>query len=279
MHAQRNDVPKARAWMLNWWKWLLRCLLLWLMGGVLLSLFAPHWTSLFVHELLGLVAGLVVLVHLVLNRWFWTQFLVKPQQWLMSKTLSNVTFHLKRGKTADKARQLESWGLLQVIGQGLNGLLPRIVGLGLVISLLATIISGLHSSQYLCAAVDWGQLWALVGIDISSMDWRQMHTMSANYMLIFCGWHLGLHAHTLWSFLPPGWVRWVQLMSLLVALHGIEVWISGDYWANLTGQLSFSFWDFEASVVWFFTDKLAVLALLAWIAHALQLLSWYISAR
>lgn len=288
--------------------WLGGCLLLQAMGFVFLLMFAPVWTSLQVHEILGIVVSVLVLLHLFINRWFWKE-LVKPFKNLktfkglktfknpktfrnpkISAVVENIdhweiegtqrknnilstldnsnTCNGERGQIA-RLKVLFSYKLwVRALGQGVLWLLTYGIGLFMMADLALVICSGVFSSQYLFPNARLSATW------FENTDWRQIHTVSAYYLLVGIGVHLGVHLHELWAFLPKYLKTAVQVMSVIVAWHGVQVWMEGDYWNILTGQLSFGFWDFDSSAVWFFTDKIAMIAVTAWCFYGLQCAAW-----
>lgn len=288
----------------TWWlRWLGRCVLLWIMGGSLLCLLAPQWTSLPVHEVLGLVAAILVMVHVALNRWFfqgWSR--CKPSNLQLaqlqthrtnpcsSSPRSTHTCSTQSGKKQTPHGTLletKSTGEIsenlvdgQDRGRGLvlafNAGLVKLVGWGLMLAVGLTVFSGLLSSQFLVTFLPDFDLQINQLHVLDALDYRGLHTQCANWLLVLVGLHLGLHAHTLWSFMPQFSRCPLQLLTAVIALHGIAVWVNGDYWENLTGQQAFSFWDYEAPVIWFFTDKLALLAAWSWLTYGLQRLGWYL---
>lgn len=289
---------------LRFLSWLGGCLLLQTLGFIFLIMFAPVWTSLQVHELLGtLVCGLVLL-HLFINRWFWKE-LIKPFQNLKTFNSSGellarlkVLFNCKQDKESYKQHRVsynqqntsertqigksvilcgdkrflygscKLWG--RALGQVVLWLLTYGIGLFMIADLAIVICSGIFSSQYLFPKARLSAAW------FENTNWRQIHTVSAYYLMVGIGVHLGVHLHTLWAFLPKYLKTAVQIMSIVVSWHGIQVWMEGDYWNILMGQLSFGFWDFESNAVWFFTDKLALIAAIAWCFYGVQCAAWKI---
>lgn len=270
MQSAKTTLSKSK---IPWvYRWLLRILLLWCLAGAFLCLFAPLWTGLWWHELLGIITLILALAHLKLNWWFfahvktWFKRLIANNQGMENERSSTMLLV----RTQDCSFKTRAVCLLRVFGIKFNELLRSSIGIGLICSLTLTLITGVVTSQEIFAFIPWQRL----GGTFNDIGWRSLHMMFAYYVLLFVSLHAGLHLHTLFAFLPAKLSISVKVALLIIAVHGAQVWLEGDYVAFLLGQQMFSFWDFDANIVWFFTDKLAIVTLWAMAVYLVQSFSF-----
>lgn len=198
---------------------------------ILLSLMGYHLWSENIHEILGVVFLLTILLHIGLNlHWF---------------------KHLYQGK----------YPVFRILQVAINLLLMLIF--------LSAIISGLMLSQHLLpdlaihnssdfvrkthmTSVHWGQVIICLHL---GMHWK----MLANF---FCKiWHV--------SSLSLLATRIMPVIFTMISIYGFYVFIHRDLLSYLFLQVDFSFFDFEEPKILFYADFLAMVIFMAYLTRYL----------
>lgn len=105
---------------------------------------------------------------------------------------------------------------------------------------------------------------------------RQVHSMTAHWMLILVGAHLGLH----WGVIMASMLRalkvndrhlaiktLLRLLALIIVIGGVQASFAKDVGAKLVMYFSFSFWDGREAALRFMLDYLLVMALYACLTY------------
>lgn len=198
------------------------------MLGLILLSFAYQLTGNTLHEVLGFVLFSLLAAHTVLNRrWYGALF---------------------------KGRQSP------------RRLINSAITLALLVLMTLLLLSGITNSHLLPA---------FVRVDGGLLS-RQLHTWTAYWSLILASIHLGLHwkmvmaeaRKILRPSLPPllGPLA-LRALAVMLAAFGIQASIERALYAKLTAAASFDYWDFEASVVGFFAQYLAIMGMYICLTH------------
>lgn len=240
-----------------------------LIYGALLVVFAflfiVHATPLVFHEIFGLVVAVVVIAHVYLLRSFFS-FVLKQSQAIF--------------------------------------IYRDIVLLGLAISLLVSLVSGVIFSKVL-----FKDVWNLPG---GTGEWREVHTIATSYLLVFIGLHLGCYARKFYLWLSESlaqivispvpasaempmveavkrslkvdlatkWIKRFLIAALvLISLNGAVQFISTSFGDKLLGQRAFSFYDFERPWIANVVDQLSIMFLFTAISLVLCILLQNLSTK
>lgn len=149
-----------------------------------------------------------------------------------------------------------------------------IVNLLLLADGLFLIVSGIMNSNL---------LYTWIGFQTGILP-RELHSASANGLLILMSLHLGLHwkmvmnealprtltVGTRFYFLLPA-------LSMVLAIYGIYASVERKLFPKLVAYYSFDHWDFDASIAGFFIQYIAMVGLYAAVAH--YALRFFLSRR
>lgn len=136
----------------------------------------------------------------------------------------------------------------------------------LLLSAFMMILSGLFNSNL---------LFSLTGIEFDLLS-REIHTAAAYWFLILMAIHLGLHwkmvtaqARILAGLSQPSRLGGLalKLVSAATVVAGVHASFERGVLGKLTAYYSFDYWDFDASVVGYFAQYLAIVGLYACLAY------------
>ena len=188
------------------------------------TIFVPHVMDIAIHEICAISIVAVVLAHVYLMRSFFK--LVLQQR---------APFFVYRNFTL----------------------------LGIVISLVAALLSGVCISYYLFQGL----------IEVDRHVAHLFHNAATSYLLLFIGLHLGCYASKFFAWLDnsimsstvrANWLTKfpstiIKLGLLVVAYHGALQVCRVDYFDKLTLQQSFSIVDYDSPMASLIINNLAIL--------------------
>lgn len=190
------------------------------MTVIMLAAMASQLTGNTIHELLGVSLLALFIVHSVLNRrWYQTV--------------------LKRKHNTRR-------------------ILNTAVNLLLLVMVLMLMVSSVMISRI---------LFAFIPVD-GGLIARQMHILATYWGLIFISIHIGMH----WR-MVIGAARKIlgitsldryskfalRVMAVLVAVYGAYAFFARDVGSRLILYYTYSYWNFDESVLFFFTDYLSIM--------------------
>ncbi|WP_319410879.1 DUF4405 domain-containing protein [uncultured Cohaesibacter sp.] len=150
--------------------------------------------------------------------------------------------------------------------QNRRRLITTIINLSLLLAALALLVTSLMISR---------ALFGFLGLQGDYLA-RQTHTLSAYWMLVIVGIHLGMHwsmimsaVRSLLRFQGPGWLRiWgLRALTLLLVINGIAASFEMNIGSKLILYFTFSYWDFENEALGFLINYGSIIALYAALAH------------
>ncbi|WP_319566921.1 DUF4405 domain-containing protein [Cohaesibacter marisflavi] len=150
--------------------------------------------------------------------------------------------------------------------QNRRRLVTTLINLSLVAACVALLVTSLMISR---------DLFWFLGLKGDFLA-RQIHTLSAYWMLVIVGIHLGMHwfmvmgvAKALLKITaknsPRTWA--LRGLTILVALYGILASLEMNIGNKLILYFTFSYWDFDADWLRFLTNYGSIIALYAAIGH------------
>ncbi len=192
------------------------------MTVLMLVAMANHFTGNTIHELVGVLIFVLFIVHNILNR-RWYQTVLK-------------------GKN----------DVLRVLNAAVN--------LFLLVTMVTLIVSAVPVSR---------TVFAFIPIN-GGMIARQIHVLAAYWVFILMSVHLGMH----WGMII-GLVRKMtgitdmnnirtgalRIMAVLIALYGVHAFFGRDVGSKLILYYTYSYWNSDESVVFFFMDYLSIMGL------------------
>lgn len=181
-----------------------------------------------IHELLGVSLFTLFIVHNILNRrWYQTV--------------------LKRRHNARRV-------------------LNTAVNLLLLVMVLMLIVSSVLISRSVFAFIPvYGGLIA-----------RQIHTLATYWGFILISIHLGMHWRMIIGLirkilripsLNRGCTFAVRIMAVLIAVYGMYSFFARDVGSKLTLYYTYSYWNFDESPVFFFTDYVSIMGLCIFVTY------------
>ncbi len=150
---------------------------------------------------------------------------------------------------------LNRWSVVHVWPQRFNlyTCYHRLISLGLLVSCLLAVVSGVAISQHLFAWLDLSP----------GPEMRTLHNAGAAYFLLFVGLHGGLHGSKLYTLLADNfgqkWTRLGLILLLPVGIYGLSTLLNSAMLDKLTLQASFSFFDYDAPQIYGLIDGAAQL--------------------
>jgi hypothetical protein len=197
------------------------------MAVLLLASMASQLTGNTIHELLGVSLFALFIVHNILNR-----------RWYHTV--------LKRKHSARR-----------VLNTAVNLLL-------LVMMLMLMVSSLLISRSVFFISVDGGLIA------------RQMHILATYWVFILISIHIGMHWRMIIgaarkmpgiTALNRGLTFALRSMAVLIAVYGVHAFFERDVGSKLILYYTYSYWNFDESAVFFFTDYLSIMGLCIFVTY------------
>lgn len=142
--------------------------------------------------------------------------------------------------------------------------LKNVTGLLLLLSFIAMMASGIFISTEVFEALE------LPGMGPA----RTIHLSVSAYAQLLLGLHIGMHVSKLQSFMTQELGRKLTnaVLSLLIvsAMNGLLVFYEGDYRYKLLFEQSFSFWDYDRSLLLSYIDMASVMCFYGLIGFVLM---------
>lgn len=198
------------------------------MTVLMLTSMAYRLTGNTIHELLGVSLLVLFIVHNILNRrWYQTV--------------------LKRKRS-----------VRHILNTAVNLLL------------LVIVLMLMGSSLFISRSV-----FAFIPID-GGLIARQIHTLATYWGLIFISIHLGMHWRIIIGIirkilrihsLNRGYTFAVRIMAVLIAVFGVYAFFARDVGSKLILYYTYSYWNFDESAVFFFTDYISIMGLCIFVTY------------
>ncbi|WP_316859581.1 DUF4405 domain-containing protein [uncultured Cohaesibacter sp.] len=196
--------------------------------GLFVFALAFEWFGSLVHEIIGTIFFVLLIVHVACNR-----------RWFASLTK---------------------------VARNRHRLVVTLINLSLLVAAVALMVTSLMISR---------DLFAFFGMKGDFLA-RQIHTLSAYWMLMIVGIHLGMHwmmimgvARELLNITTRNSMRtWLlRAVTVLASVYGIFAFLEMNMGSKLVLHFTFSYWDFKANWVGFFVNYGSIIWLYAAIGH------------
>ena len=198
------------------------------MTVIMLVAMAYYLTGNVIHELLGVSLFALFIVHNVLNR-RWYQTVIKRKH---------------------------------------NGrhVLNTSVNLLLLVMMLMLMLSSIMISR---------TLFAFIPVS-GGMIARQIHVLATYWGFILISIHLGMHWRIIIGIirkilrihsLNRGYTFAVRIMAVLIAVFGVYAFFARDVGSKLILYYTYSYWNFDESAVFFFTDYISIMGLCIFVTY------------
>jgi len=193
-----------------------------IMTVIMLAAMAYHFTGNTIHELLGVSMLALVIIHNIVNRrWYQTVLKRKHNTRLVLNTAVNL--------------------LLLVI-------------------MLMLMVSSMMISR---------SVFAFIPVD-DGLIARQIHTLVTYWGFILISMHLGMHWRMIIGLIrKPLRIPYhnhrctfaVRATAMLITVYGVHAFFARDVGSKLILYYTYSYWNFDESAVFFFTDYVSIMGL------------------